>query len=304
VSQTESETPIRMVCIFAVPRTGSSHLTRLLRNCEAFNVKSELFHSGQVGLRAAEREALRAAAGDAAIDERSLSQWRRRNSGRTLEILSREGGGRPLFFKLFPGHQTKNQVKEQIFSRADVGYLILRRRPIECFISSLKAQYFGSHGKVDTTKLKPTLAAAEFADWARKTKDWYDWAVEELQQSGQPHLELTFEKELEGLSSEAALKNLLEGLSEMGLPDVALPKKIAAGERQDKEGDYRKRVANWAEFEAEVKADPAHAELLEWAEALPRKELRALRLKQERRKKNRRARRRQRRKDFPWRAAM
>ena len=44
---------------------------------------------------------------------------------------------------------------------------------------------------------------------------------------------------------------------------------ILEGTRQDKESDYRNRVANWDAFEAAVRANPKGEKMLNWAERIP-----------------------------------
>jgi hypothetical protein len=80
---------------------------------------------------------------------------------------------------------------------------------------------------------------------------------------------MIYETHLANVDNRVALARILDGVAAMGLARIALPKEIDSSERQDRESDYRARVANWAEFEKEIAAVPAHADLLRWAEALP-----------------------------------
>jgi LPS sulfotransferase NodH len=260
-------TPVRIVCILAMARTGSSHLIHLLKGCPEFNVKSELFKKS-VELKRQDKAAIQAASGGVA-DDQALIAWRRAHPAQTLDALLADGGGRTLFFKLFVGHLSRKQIKDELFSREDVRYVVLRRRPIDSFISSRKAQYYGVHGSVDTTRLKPTLEAEEFVHWAAKSRGWYDWIAEQLQTRRLAFLDIAYETQLEDAANDVALAAILDGLTALGLPKVALPKEIDSSERQDREPDYRARVANWAEFERQILSVPAHRELLQWAETAP-----------------------------------
>lgn len=258
--------PVRIVCVLAMPRTGSTHLMRLLKGCPEFDVKSELFKQGYK-LRRADKRAIMAASGLAPDDE--LTEWRRLNPAKVLDILFESGGGRPVFLKLFPGHLSERQIEAEMFPRSDIRYISLRRRPIECFISHCKARHYGVHGKVDTTSLKPSLNAKRFVFWARKARAWQDWIEAELAAKRLPFLDVIYETQLENVASQVALAGILDRLAGLGLPRVPLPKEIASGERQDREPDYRARVANWAEFESQIRSVPAHAALLDWAETMP-----------------------------------
>lgn len=257
---------MRAVCILAMGRTGSSHLVQLLRACPQLNVKAELFKEN-ARLRADDRDTLRTASG--ASDDGALTKWRRSHPARVLDVLFEAGGARPLFFKVFYRHLTRERIAHEIFSRDDIRYIVLRRRMIDSFISNRKAHHYGAHADVDTTGLKPTIQVREFVAWTRRVRSWYDWVAQELHTRRLPFLDVIYETQLANVENRVALARILDGVAAMGLARIALPKKIDSSERQDRETDYRARVANWAEFEKEIAAVPAHADLLRWAEALP-----------------------------------
>lgn len=261
----------RFVCIIGVPRTGSHHLDRLLASCRDFNVQREIFHDKTLDMSDRDRLAIERAAGGRMADDAALVAWCRANPLETLETLLENGGGKPLFFKQFPGHLSRQQIAKHLFPRKDVCYLVLRRRPIECYISTCKARLVGVYTKKDTTETKAVLDADHFAAWARNIRSWYEWNLKTLMHHKRPFMEVIYETDLESVPAEKALGNILAGLAGMGVPKVELPAKILSGERQDKEPDYRNRVGNWAEFEAKLSADAEHAVLLEWAQATPRK---------------------------------
>jgi hypothetical protein len=259
--------PVRIVCILAIGRTGSSHLVQLLKACPQLNVKAELFKEN-ARLTTADRNALRTASGSAS-EGGALTKWRRSHPARVLDVLFEAGGAKPLFFKVFYRHLTREQISNEIFSRDDIRYIVLRRRMIDSFISNRKAHHYGAHADVDTTGWKPTIQAREFVAWTRRARSWYDWIAQELHSRRLPFLDVIYETQLANVENRVALARILDGVAAMGLAGIALPRKIDSFERQDRESDYRARVANWAEFEKEIAAVPAHADLLRWAEALP-----------------------------------
>lgn len=261
----------KIVCIIGVPRTGSHHLDRLLASCRDFNVQREIFHDKTLDMDDRDRLAIERAAGGGMADEAALAEWCRAHPLETLERLFENGGRKLLFFKLFPGHLSREQIARHLFPRKDVCYLVLRRRPIESYISNRKARLVGVYSKKDTTDTKAVLDVEEFANWARNIRSWYDWHLKTLMRHKRPFMEVIYETDLESVPAEAALANILAGLAGMGVPKVEPPAKIYSGERQDKEPDYRNRVGNWAEFEAALSADAERAVLLEWARATPRK---------------------------------
>lgn len=266
------ETPrpaVRYVCILAVARTGSSYLTDLLGQCPGLNEKSELFHRRWVGrLSKADMTALQKKSAGAIRDDSTLCEWRAAHVGQTLNVLYRSGGAVPVLFKLFPEHLTRERISRAIFARDDVVYIVLRRRPIESFISSVKAVKAGKYRLVDTTEIKPVISAWRFLKWSARVRDWYAWIDAEIRQRDLPHVELIFERDLEHATGEEVLSTVLGALESLGLA-VPWPAKIEASERQDKEARYQDRVANWAEFEAILHANPERAAVLQWAQATP-----------------------------------
>jgi hypothetical protein len=260
---------IRQVCILAVPRTGSTYLNQLLGCCPEFNNKSELFHKNWVGeISDVEMALLRKKSGGVIRDKASLCAWRATHVRQTLNTLYKAGGEKPVLFKLFPGHLEMERASRAIMARDGAIFIVLRRRPIEIFISSLKAIAAGTYSKVDTTAIKPALSVEPFLKWRAKTMSWYRWVDAEIEAHGLPHFELGYERHLEGLPPEAALSTVLGKLKNAGLA-VALPENFEILERQDREGRYQDRVVNWAEFEARMRADPERAEILSWAETAP-----------------------------------
>jgi hypothetical protein len=233
-------------------------------------MKSEIFHRRLRGLVSdAEMEALREKSGGAVIDTPTLCRWRAANPGITLETLHEFGGNLPLIFKLFPGHISNQLVTDEIFSRRDVAYIYLRRRPIESFISSVKAKVVSFHGEADTTTLKPSLAVTDFVKWARPMKTWHDWLETEIAGRELSLLRIGFESDLVSNEPEKVLKRVLTGLEALGVPRVKPKTRIFVATRQDREEHYRNRVADWAKFEAAVRENPGAAKFLDWAEAVP-----------------------------------
>jgi len=257
---------MRFLCVLAMPRTGSSHLNKLLRSIPEINAKSELFHKRvQVVLAPRELREIEKRAGVGTVaDKDAFAAWRRANPAATLEAL-RDAGRNPIVaFKVFPDHLRRPLIEEQLFARGDIGFAVLRRRPIECFISSRKALQAGTFTLIDTTDLKVALSPGEFAAWARTMRQWYRWIRRSLDARG-PYAAISYEEHLDGMPAERSLTEIVARLAPLGF-DLTMPAAIIEGARQDKEPRYQDRVANWDAFEAEVRADPDSAPLLDWAQ--------------------------------------
>lgn len=263
----ENISRLNFLCILAVPRTGSSHLCHLLHSCPGINMKSELFHPKGVHLMTKrDHEALRALSGGEIADNPSLCQWRAAHPGATLEALHECGGKRPLVFKLFGSHLARELMMQEIFSRGDTGYIVLRRRPIESYISGLKARTVARHGKVDTTDVKPDADPERFVKWAGYIQRWYAWLDEQIAARDLPAIRMSYETHLKSVPPQAALQNTLAALEEIGFPHFDAARKLYFATQQDREERYQDRVANWPAFERTLRAKPRFSKLLDWAE--------------------------------------
>lgn len=254
----------RFVCILGMSRTGSSHLIRLLRNCGELNVKGELFHIRSVGpLTGADKAKLAQASGGKTASPKAMCEWRRRNPRQTMDVLYESGHRRPLVFKLFWDHLAKEVVADEILSRPDIGYMLLRRRPIDCYISKMKAAIVGAHEEINTTTIRPVLEPKPFIFWVRQVKDWYEWLDEEIRRRALPCFPLSFEQHIENRTAQETLFELQRRLEALGCPPISMPQTCEGRARQDREADYRRRVANWQDFEADLAASAP--DLLRWA---------------------------------------
>jgi LPS sulfotransferase NodH len=243
-------------------RTGSTHLCHLLAACPELNVKAELFHPTRPAgrLDADDRWGLHAASNGVVVDRASLTKWRAEHPAETLETLHAVGGGRTLVFKLFPGHLTRERLGG-LMARDDVAFAVLTRRPIECYISKLKADAAGIHHSADTTAIRPVLEIEAFLRWAGFARAWY----EELAASRVPMAQLSYERHLLGHGSAEALALVLSVLREVGVTANLPEGEPATSAPQDRESDWRRRVENWDVFEDAMRASPERAALLDWA---------------------------------------
>ncbi|HTT99747.1 MAG TPA: hypothetical protein VMF58_16985 [Rhizomicrobium sp.] len=260
--------PIRFLCVFASPRTGSSHFNKLLNSCPEIMAKAELFHRHAVGkLRPAELQSMEKWSNGAVKDVETFKTWKHENPNAVFEAFRAVWKRRVVAFKIFPGHLPRDYIEKELLARDDMAFAILRRRPIESFISGIKAKKGETFTLADTTAVKPALDFATFTPWSERMMNWYGWAERKLQEHGRSYAEISFERHLDGRSGAESLALVLEELEKAGLPKIPVPQKIIVGERQDRETDYRARVANWGEFESSMRADPDRARLLDWAEA-------------------------------------
>jgi LPS sulfotransferase NodH len=259
----------RFFCILAVPRTGSSLLNYLLSTIPEMNAKAELFHGKYQGIFSpGEHDELSRRSGLALSDEEAaFTAWKRAHPAATLEAIQEGAGGQGIVtFKLFPGHLKPGLLESDLMARDDIAFAILRRRPIESFISDGKADAVGAFNQHDTTGIKPELSAEVFYKWARKTWRWYRWCEAALEKHGKPPVRIAYERDLNRKSGIEAVRHLITLLAPLQVGPLSEPDKVSASSRQDRERRYQDRVANWSAFEAAVRARADGAKLLDWAE--------------------------------------
>lgn len=261
---------MKFVCLLASRRTGSNHVCSLLSKSAGLNVKYEIFHrTWSAPSSDEERECFEDASSRPFADEAEFRQWRAAHPAKALEAYYLAGQRRPLVFKLFPEHMERSLIASELFSSAEIGFLVLRRRPIESYISDRKAEIVGCYHRVDTTEVKPALSAEHFAPWAEDVRDWYAWAARELAASGAPWVDLDYETQFRVAGDDEAFGVLADALERLGLPRPKITYDHTGLPRQDREPDYKSRVANWAEFAAALRERAQTCDLLDWAETAP-----------------------------------
>jgi len=259
---------MRFLCILAIARSGSTRLNQILKSA-GMNTKAELFHRHARGtLAPREFSALEQASNGAVHDDESYIAWRHDNPLATLEALYGVRRKGVVAFKVFPGHLERPKL-EALFGREDIGFAILARRPIDSFISKIKAQTVGTFRGVDTANMKPALEADAFLKWARGMRQWYDINRSDLRARAKPFADLTFENHIDGLTARESLERMRPLLRKVGISDFNTLEEEEALQRQDRESDYRKRVANWEEFEKTLRRNARAADLLDWALRVP-----------------------------------
>lgn len=260
----------RFLCVFAVSRTGSTFLNSVFSAIPELNAKSALFHNTLVEeFQPAEVDALSQRAGFDVSEKSAFASWRRTHPAATLEAIHQCSRGRITTFKRCPPHLTRDVIESQVIARADVAFAILRRRPIDSFISFSKVRLTRAFLQNDTTDIKPELSVEAFEKWASETWLWYRWCETTLRAYDKPVARICYERDLNLDPIAAVTDALLKRLEPLSLGQLSKPSDIPAPDRQDKEPNYRDRVANWESFEQAAQASPRAKKLLEWAERAP-----------------------------------
>ena len=241
-----------ILCVLGVERSGTSRTISVLRAFANFYCRGEIFHpvashTLQDDLGDFARDFGFAALID--VGDPRLVSLVRSQPDVLLQWLLKRASGKTLVFKLFAGHLSK-AAAEGLFSRYDMRFLITCRRPLDCYISELKARSIGRWSNVDTSSVDVKGNVENFANYMQHSEDWYDFirSVIELR----PHASLGYDNEIV-LSDEDAATVLRGKLTSIGLDPGPFDNSAVTLRKQDRTLTYAQKLTNWPAFVAELK---------------------------------------------------
>jgi Sulfotransferase family len=251
-----------ILCILGVERTGSSRTATLLSGFEHLLVKEEIFHPNAAHTMDDEWRELGPYAGIAdvtGIRDRRLVSWMRNHPNQALDWLVHRAGGRTVVLKLFPGHIESRDELERLFSRSDIAFLITRRRPIDCYISALKAQRIGKWRNADTTSVKVEGSVGQFLSMLTRATIWYAACADRIAAASRPHVDLSYEGEI-AKPDNVLLPALVAKLRLLGIDPgrYSTAARVVPLQQQDRGTDYEAKMSNWQEFNAALRARPEY----------------------------------------------
>jgi hypothetical protein len=245
-------------CLIGTPRTGTNHIVAILANCKKFKSRGEIFHPRFCeGLSAKEVElvghiAHRQFASD--LDP-SLVSFVRSNPAILLNVLRDADDGQSVnSFKLFPGHLPLVSIENEIVAREHIHFVFVLRRPIDSFISDVKAVLIGKYFGIDTTALRVKLDPDAFEKRMRSWRNWYRKTSDMVVQRGRQYSTLLYETDID-CAIEQCFANIRRAAMRCGIYRSVFdpaPARITGLERQDTSDNYHDKVLNWDEFMQEL----------------------------------------------------
>jgi len=244
----------RILCVIGVARTGSGLLIDTLAQFDRFFVRGEIFHP-VAGVKDTENlrvdiPRLAAMSGMDAGDVDGLTAWARTNPNVVLDALLADGQGRSLAFKIFPAHLEPAQL-ELLFARRDIAFLFLLRRPIDSYISVVKAQSLKAWRNADTSDVRIRADVRGFVEKCRVWSRWYATARTLVARHGHASGDILYDADLRRADRPLRVASAVRAI---GLDPGAFDPEIATRSRQDNEMDYARKVENWSEFKAALDA--------------------------------------------------
>ena len=246
------------ICLITAPRTGTNHLSEVLRNFSELAPFGEVFDlDGVQGVDAADWPVLRHETGIdfSALNDPRLVAFAHEKPGAWLDALEKAAaarGKRFMSFKLVRGNMSFDDIEQQIMPRRGLRLVMVVRKQIDAYVSWRKAIELGKWQGVDTTGMRLTLDPDKFEQWLDAQERWFDHWRNYLNRHFLPLPVVRYEIDID-IPTERALRRFI---SAAGIVGIALrpPATIThhGFERQDKAKLAADKVSNWAEFNREI----------------------------------------------------
>ena len=284
----KEQNPMPRIALVSAARSGTTHLIRLAETLKDLHVVKNEWLEG-IGVAWAQEHELAAFRRINDIDykdhtDQRLRTWVRANKERTLQILESLAApaDRAVFYKSFPSHVAPPDFDRLFYDRPDTCFVFLTRRPIDSFISLIKAKNIDQWVSADTTAMKAQLDADHYLEWWSYTSDWFTGLKARLNADGKPYGSLTYESDLmPGI--EHLLERLVAELNVAGFETRVNRKHLVrsrvkrfvtqmwGGElngnmgavKQDKGQDAAAKVSNWSAFTSQIETLTGSLECLE-----------------------------------------
>lgn len=243
--------------IIGIERTGTNYLCSLLNHLPQVESRFELFANvAAISLGPSEIELLSQEANQSFSDKTdpALVQFMKENIPMVLSILRGQllPKRKVLSFKVFREHLPNSEMIDLVKHHR---VIFVTRRVIDTYISFMKALRTEVWINHDTTELKPTLNINHFTYWYKESLEYYTFCASQYLQWKQElpvvlrYGEFTRSSNLENLTLVARRVGLATGV-QLEVPDVEFD---SVFNRQDRNDTVRQKVANWDEFEQQLK---------------------------------------------------
>ena len=246
------------ICLITAPRTGTNHLSEILRNFGEVAPYREVFESDGVhGTDSRTWPTIRARTGIDFINhkDKRLIDFAHAEPAVLLEALEAAAisqGKRVISFKLFRNNLPVDRIEQQIMTRPGLRIILVVRKQIDSYISWRKATTLGIWQGADTTGMPLELDADRFQGWLVQQEQWFAHWKSWFERRFMPVPVLRYETDIDQ-PVERTLKRFATAAAQVGItlrvPSVVTHQGL---ERQDRAKALADKVGNWAEFSREI----------------------------------------------------
>jgi hypothetical protein len=241
----------QLVVFLARPRTGTNYLVSLLAQGKGILSKSELFHPNNP--HGFDNEDVFDITG---IDVKGYSpkekaELIRQEAPKAISLMKKWAldSGKPVSFKLFPGHLNRDTVRDYILADRDIKKVVIDRNILATFVSSEKAKKSGNYKHVDSSDLNIQINIKTFELWFQKMNSWYSFIKDYSVVSGEDYGYLNYNDFTSG-SENDNYNNILKVLVDIGVNVKLKSTQIDRKEysKQDNSINIADSVKNWDTF--------------------------------------------------------
>ena len=248
---------VQTLILIAIGRTGSNYLCNLLGRHPQIEARYEIFANVEAtSLTDGEIEALSDMANYTfkSSEDLELIKYLKTNYHQLIQVIkSRLTKEKLIFsFKIFQDHLLPQAMTELI---DDSEVIFVTRTVIDTYISKMKALQLETWVQKDTTEFKPAIDANHFVHWYNENCRYYQSCAKKYRDTHHKEIEVlryehfTQGNDLENFYLVSDKISTLTGI-QFTSPNVNF-KSIFC--KQDRNESIDKKVANWPEFEKQLK---------------------------------------------------
>lgn len=247
------------ICLIAAPRTGTRHLSEVLKNAPDLASYLDVFDpaSGNSGIEASVWPLLRKLSGVDfdTIRNPALAAFVREKPTQWLDALEQAAafqGKRQFSFRLLSGQLDNEVIARELMPRQGLRAIVVMRKQIDAYVSLRKGTQLGKWQDVDTTGMIINIDAAPMVHWLDEQERWYDMWRNDLNRRFMPCPIVRYELDIDQ-PPERVIRRFAAAAAQIGVT-VRTPATIENKGlmKQDRAPKVADKVTNWAEFSKDI----------------------------------------------------
>jgi hypothetical protein len=246
------------ICLIAAPRTGTNHLSEVLKNLQDLAAFLDIFDEREArGIDPEMWPTLRRLTGIdfANLRDPALIGFAHEKPTRWLDALEQAAiflKKRVMSFKLIARNLPNEVIEREIVTRHGLRMILVVRKQVDAYVSWRKAIELGRWRDADTTGMRLKLEIDPFERWLDEQERWYDVWRNYLNKRFMPCPVLRYELDIDQ-PAERVVRRFAAAAAQVGVtlrPPAAITH--TGYSKQDRATNMADKVTNWAEFSREI----------------------------------------------------
>ena len=249
----------KIIALIACRRTGSNYLMKVLDSFANMEFFGEVYHNQSVWMPISRKmeyvqwlkdnSDIEVKIGKKPHEDSELVEINHQYPQHFLNFVAASTKYKYTGFKIFPEHLRWHKLKRHILADEDIIKVILKRNPLDVYISDRILEMTKRSQQHDTSQVKVNIDCVDFKAWYFDTMSFYSRIELYLHETCQKYLELSYE-ELHGHDNDDEKISFLQSwLSQNGIETEDKPKIAKFTKRQDKRKNPLAKIQNDREFE-------------------------------------------------------